>query len=408
MENGRKNKGGNFNWDGAKVKSILTNEKMAGDVLLGKWWTPDYITHKPEKNTGQKRQYFFENRVPPIIDKDTFNRAQEILKSRSPKNNDGRYSNVHPLSSKIRCSKCGKFFHSVYAGRNQKQGWRCGTRRVNGAKRVLDSGAVIGCEMSSCFQNVFMMNMLSCLFQHLIEDKEKIRQTAISNVLKLLKGVETADEKSKRIEMKVASIEAQRTKAIELCCDGTITEDDLKRVISKLDTDLADAKETLSKMDNIDATDKPDKLRELALKRVDEILSFNAFDETVCRTMIEVIEVIDKDHFKIVIKDIVGGSSTFNTLSRVDKPKFTLSSIIGGLKTTFLSSRTICMAFLSTCALVHTQKYTALKPPLNDWLAVENTVFRSTYKLDRLEFMTPQSHKSGQCPTIYLDVRIEI
>lgn len=67
-------------WRPQAVKSILFNEKYCGDVLFQKTYTTSYITHKSKRNNGILRQYHWTNRHDPIIPKDEWNVAQELLR----------------------------------------------------------------------------------------------------------------------------------------------------------------------------------------------------------------------------------------------------------------------------------------------------------------------------------------
>lgn len=77
----RKAPGGGV-WYYNTVLSILTNEKYAGVAVLQKTYTPDYLTHKAYKNTGEMHRYLIHRSHPAIIDIETFKRVQRELKMR--------------------------------------------------------------------------------------------------------------------------------------------------------------------------------------------------------------------------------------------------------------------------------------------------------------------------------------
>jgi site-specific DNA recombinase len=52
---------GNSAWHASVIKQMLQNEKYAGDALLQKTVTVDFLTHKRVKNEGQVQQFFVEN-----------------------------------------------------------------------------------------------------------------------------------------------------------------------------------------------------------------------------------------------------------------------------------------------------------------------------------------------------------
>ena len=49
-----------------------------GQVLMQKTYTPDFLSGKKEKNYGQLTMYLVENAHEPIIDRETFDRVQEM------------------------------------------------------------------------------------------------------------------------------------------------------------------------------------------------------------------------------------------------------------------------------------------------------------------------------------------
>lgn len=51
---------GKSEWSTSTIDRMLSNEKYAGDVLMQKTHTPDFLTGKKEKNQGQVEKYLAE------------------------------------------------------------------------------------------------------------------------------------------------------------------------------------------------------------------------------------------------------------------------------------------------------------------------------------------------------------
>ena len=68
-------------WSASTIRSILRNEKYCGDVLYQKTRSVDFLTHKTVKNTTLP-QWFWEGCHAAIIDRETWNKAQELLATR--------------------------------------------------------------------------------------------------------------------------------------------------------------------------------------------------------------------------------------------------------------------------------------------------------------------------------------
>ena len=122
---GIKTPAGKKEWNPSSVKSILTNEKYAGDALLQKSYIADYLTKKQVKNNGEVPQYYVEDIHEAIIDKAQFARAQDEVARRS---HAKRYSGIGIFSSKIKCGECGgwygsKVWHST--DKYRRVVWQC-------------------------------------------------------------------------------------------------------------------------------------------------------------------------------------------------------------------------------------------------------------------------------------------
>jgi len=78
-------------WTTQTVRSILSNERYCGDILISKSYIQDIFTHKVIKNTGKKRMMYEEGHHEPIISREAYTRALLLLKAnyRSP------YFNLH-------------------------------------------------------------------------------------------------------------------------------------------------------------------------------------------------------------------------------------------------------------------------------------------------------------------------
>ena len=127
-EAGFKTVTGNDTWCSSSIRAILRNEKYVGDCLLQKEYNKDCMDHKRYKNYGEKEKYLISNGHPAIVDRETWNKAQEILDSRCSqfKVFSGRHEDIpewkpSPYAGFVYCPYC----HSNY---------RLRTNHYNGAK----------------------------------------------------------------------------------------------------------------------------------------------------------------------------------------------------------------------------------------------------------------------------------
>lgn len=108
--------GGKEEWRGSNIKSILTNEKYTGDVLLQKTYKRSYLDKRSQKNTGEKPRVLIEDNHPAIIDKATFARVQELILKKKDRRSSGTDKN--PFVGRIICAECKAYYgHKVWHSR---------------------------------------------------------------------------------------------------------------------------------------------------------------------------------------------------------------------------------------------------------------------------------------------------
>ena len=77
---GRKTKLGNDVWNPTSIDGVIENERHCGDIRARKTYTPDFKTHKSEKNRQNRKQYIQRNHHEAIVSRDVYN-AANFLKS---------------------------------------------------------------------------------------------------------------------------------------------------------------------------------------------------------------------------------------------------------------------------------------------------------------------------------------
>lgn len=119
---------GRTRWHASTIASILRNEKYCGDLLLQKYFTQDYLTHKVVRNEGQLPQYLVENHHEPIIPKEVFQRVQdERLRRSSLRDNPSklRFGNRKALAGRLFCAHCGRMLKRCVRSGSGEVEWCC-------------------------------------------------------------------------------------------------------------------------------------------------------------------------------------------------------------------------------------------------------------------------------------------
>ena len=136
---------GKTEWMASHIRSILTNEKYCGDVLLQKTFIQDCISKKVIPNTGQLPKYLIQNHHEGIVSRETFDAVQLEMARRNAKagatrkstpTGQGKYSGKHVLSNLLFCGECGTAYRRcVWTQRGIKRPvWRCVSRLDYGKK----------------------------------------------------------------------------------------------------------------------------------------------------------------------------------------------------------------------------------------------------------------------------------
>ena len=137
-------------WTLSAIRSILTNEKYRGDVLLQKTFISDCISRKVIRNTGQLPMYLIENHHEAIIDRKTFDAVQAEMARRNAGKSPSKkyaptgkssYTSKYALSERLVCGECGTLYRRcTWAKRGRKRVvWRCVSRLDYGTKYCHDS-----------------------------------------------------------------------------------------------------------------------------------------------------------------------------------------------------------------------------------------------------------------------------
>lgn len=124
---------GGSTWYASTVRSILRNEKYCGDLLMQKYYTVDFLTHKTVKNEGQRPQYFVENDHEPIVPKDVYRQVQGELRRRAKLASDPsklRYGARLALNGRLVCGKCGRTLKRYVKPSRHLTDWRCRGRAL--------------------------------------------------------------------------------------------------------------------------------------------------------------------------------------------------------------------------------------------------------------------------------------
>lgn len=194
-EKGIPTPGGKAKWHQGTVRSILSNEKYAGDAILQKTYTPDFLSKKRKVNHGEVPKYLVENNHEAIVSKEQFEMVQEILK---PGEGKSPVLCTSPFSGKVRCGQCGslygrKVWHST--DKYRRSIWQCNCKFEN--KKKCTTPHLTDGELEKAYMTAF---------NKLITNRDELSRYMETSILEALDTTTLKNEKEKtRREIEVVS-----------------------------------------------------------------------------------------------------------------------------------------------------------------------------------------------------------
>ena len=119
------------------LRYMISNETYVGDKCLQKKAPVDYLTKKPDPNRKAMSNYLYDDHEA-IIDRETWEKAQAILKERQELAKKGVYKTNrehHFLYGKVFCGECGApFLRRTFNGSTPYKAWNCRNRQKGKVK----------------------------------------------------------------------------------------------------------------------------------------------------------------------------------------------------------------------------------------------------------------------------------
>ena len=221
-------------WSNTVILRILRNERYVGDLIQGKTYTPNPLTHKKKYNRGESVSFRITDHHPEaaIIDRELWNKVQQILREKEPSDEvKAKHSNRYWTSGKVFCGLCGGRYVSYV--KKQKtipyRAWVCFENHQRGRPKqiTLDTGetAFVGCNGQRVNDRVLKIAVCDIITEYVKPYKDTLIAEMRAEVEELTKPQNT--------EKKIASLEAEIEKTVrkmELITDGW-SEGDIPKVV---------------------------------------------------------------------------------------------------------------------------------------------------------------------------------
>lgn len=296
---------GNKKWSYSTIRSILTNERYKGDMVINKTYVVDCISKKVKKNNGERNKYYIENNHPAIVDAVTFGKVQEELARRNSKKKVkqigtktelGKYSSKYALTELLVCGECGTAYRRCTwtASGQKKIVWRC-IKRLDFGKKY--------CHNSPTLEEDVLQKAIM----------EAVKRVALRNciLLKTLKthiasNLKCEMDENRRLDIKVrlAEIESEFKNILSMLS----TDMDSNAFAEKKITDLmAEKRELELELAHLsgECPQSPSESKLNEISRVTDHLQNQPlmYDDTLIRQILACVVVLSKEKIRVVFKD---------------------------------------------------------------------------------------------------------
>lgn len=286
-ERGIKTKRGN-NWSQNSVCRILTNEIYTGKIINGKEEITDFLTGQ-RKEKDESEWIVTLRPELRIIDDETFDKAQDILKGRhnSFKLTHERQSNKYLFSTLIKCKDCGwSFRRTVRQYKNTYVRWVCSGHNGRGA----DS-----CPNAVTVDEEELIQVLQEYFQEVLSKKKKVIDHVIKEFQRVYKAKDENIEYEKELNAELNKLRKSREKYMDMYTDDLISREELnekiggmRKEIDRLENELKMVSYHLTKGEQLEA------ILNSTFKQMEDITDVHEMTNTQLKRLIQKIEV-DKD-----------------------------------------------------------------------------------------------------------------
>lgn len=257
-------------WCQSTVARIIAQEKYVGDLIEQKYYTINPLTHKQVKNNGEKAKYYIKNHHDAIIDRKTWEQAQEIQKQRKRKIEEqknyfiGKYRMRYPFSNKMECSTCHAPFQRR-VGSTKKDGkktvyWACANRLKN--KNL--------CSHKEFIEDAVVQKIFIKIYNKMVENKYKTKKELYKTIKEIVYNTEY--KKRNKLNREKDILKKRLSSLLDMKLDGYIDKKNYLKKEKELNNKLLDIRNKIDKI-----KENKDILNEIE-KVINEPYSLNTFD----------------------------------------------------------------------------------------------------------------------------------
>ena len=286
----------NCKWSQNATCRILTNELYTGKIINGKQEVSDFLTGQ-RKEKDETEWIVVERPELRIIDDETYEQAQEILRSRHDAFNISheRQSNKHLFSTLIKCKECGwSFRRTVRTYKNTYVRWVCSGHNGRGADSCPNAVAVDENELIEVLQEYFA---------EILKQKKKVIRYVVGEFQRVYKAKDENLEYEKELTAQLSKLQKIRQKYMDMYADDLISREELnekiggmRKEIERLENELKMVSYHLTKGEQLEA------VLNSTFQQIEDIADVRQMTNEQLKRIIQKIEVDKEGNVDIYLR----------------------------------------------------------------------------------------------------------
>ena len=278
----------NCKWSQNATCRILTNEIYTGKIINGKQEVSDFLTGQ-RRDKDETEWMVVERPELRIIEDETFEKAQEILRGRHDAFNlsHERQSNKHLFSTLIKCKECGwSFRRTVRTYKNTYVRWVCSGRNGRGA----DS-----CPNKTVVDEEELIEVLQEYFTNVLKQKKKVIAHVVNEFQRVYKAKDENVEYEKELNAELAKLQKTRQKYMDMYTDDLISREELNEKIGGSRQEMERIENELKMVSyHLTKGEQLENILNNTFKEIEDITDVHQMTNQQLKRLIQKIEV-DKD-----------------------------------------------------------------------------------------------------------------
>jgi len=295
-EQGIKNgKGNDFSF--STIKGILINPKYMGYYCGNKTSKYDYKRDdRKYLDESEWVMYKDEENVPPIVSEELWQKANDILKSRSKKQSaedKTSYSNKYVYSGKIICTEHKvPYYRATYRYKSgDKEVWQCKEYAAKG-KAGCTSPTIYTTELDMIMKDAY--NVVVTERANIIHDLVKIYSTIGSS--------SSIKDDIAKTRVAINEIIQKKDKLLDLSIKGKLTDDEFEQRNNQFNDDVDKLKIKIEELQDEDRKNRDISVTVEALRQMiaSELDFADGFDNSIVDALLDRIEVYKTPDKKVI------------------------------------------------------------------------------------------------------------